>query len=141
MTSQITKDDIMGKIIGDCEQSRRKSLLHFVSLHLGIGNFYRGSTPGITLLWSNISSRGISNASRCCILQNLGKPRPCVLHLLWISQALLFLTVRRLRDLAKYVFFYVLQYISLSKRLVPEAINFLCGILFLGSSKEGHTRK
>ena len=66
---------------------------------------------------------------------------PSVLHLLLISQTLSSLTVTRLRDLTKCVFFYVLQYISLSKRLVPEAINFLCGILFLGSSKEGRTRK
>ena len=36
---------------------------------------------------------------------------------------------------------YLLQYIVSSKRLIPEAVNFLCGILFLGSNKEGHTRK
>ena len=34
-----------------------------------------------------------------------------------------------------------LQYVSLSKRFVPEAVNFLCGILFLASKKESRTRK
>jgi len=32
-----------------------------------------------------------------------------------------------------------LEYVSLSKRLVPEAVNFLCGILFLASKKESRT--
>lgn len=39
------------------------------------------------------------------------------------------------------IFFCPLQYVSLSKRLVPEAVNFLCGILFMASKKEGLTRK
>lgn len=41
------------------------------------------------------------------------------------------------------VFFvnFLLQYVSLSKRFVPEAVNFLCGILFLASKKESPARK
>lgn len=41
------------------------------------------------------------------------------------------------------VFFvnFLLQYVSLSKRFVPEAVNFLCGILFLASKKESPSRK
>ena len=36
---------------------------------------------------------------------------------------------------------FLLQYIFLSKRFVPETLNFLCGILFLASKKESPTRK
>jgi len=34
-----------------------------------------------------------------------------------------------------------LQYVALSKRFAPEAVNFLGGILFLASKKESPTRK
>jgi len=36
---------------------------------------------------------------------------------------------------------FILQYVSLSKRFVPEAVNFLAGILFLASKKESPARK
>ena len=49
------------------------------------------------------------------------------------------------KDLCKNVKVFIVdfffQYVSLSKRFVPEAVNFLGGILFLASKKEGPARK
>lgn len=65
----------------------------------------------------------------------------CTPAMVLMSQVLAQSPVRCMRDVFRGLFIcdLCLEYISLSKRLIPEAINFLCGILFLGSSKEGRT--
>lgn len=49
------------------------------------------------------------------------------------------------KDLCKnvkvFIVDFLLQYVSLSKRFVPEVVNFLGGILFLASKKQSPTRK
>jgi len=65
----------------------------------------------------------------------------CTPAMVLMSQVLAQSPVRCMRDVLRGLFLcdLFLEYISLSKRLVPEAINFLCGILFLASKKEGQT--
>ncbi|KAM7449136.1 nucleolar complex protein 14 [Porites harrisoni] len=65
----------------------------------------------------------------------------CTPAMVLMSQVLAQSPVRCMRDVFRGLFIcdLCLEYISLSKRLIPEAVNFLCGILFLGSSKEGRT--
>ncbi|KAL9983530.1 hypothetical protein ACROYT_G005716 [Oculina patagonica] len=65
----------------------------------------------------------------------------CTPAMVLLSQVLAQSPVRCMRDVFRGLFIcdLFLEYISLSKRLVPEAVNFLCGILFLASKKEGHT--
>lgn len=65
----------------------------------------------------------------------------CTPAMVLLSQVLAQSPVRCMRDVFRGLFIcdLCLEYISLSKRLIPEAVNFLCGILFLGSSKEGRT--
>ncbi|KAJ7333628.1 nucleolar complex protein 14 [Desmophyllum pertusum] len=65
----------------------------------------------------------------------------CTPAMVLLTQVLAQSPVRCMRDVLRGLFTCDLffEYISLSKRFVPEAVNFLCGILFLASKKEGHT--
>lgn len=65
----------------------------------------------------------------------------CTPAMVLMSQVLAQSPVRCMRDVLRGLFIcdLSLEYVSLSKRLVPEAVNFLCGILFMASKKEGLT--
>ncbi|XP_068709528.1 nucleolar protein 14-like isoform X2 [Montipora foliosa] len=65
----------------------------------------------------------------------------CTPAILLMSQVLAQCPVRCMRDVSRGLFVcdLVLEYTSLSKRVVPEAVNFLCGILFLASKKDDPT--
>jgi len=64
----------------------------------------------------------------------------CTPAILLLSQVLAQCPVRCMRDVFRGLFVcdLVFEYVSLSKRIAPEAINFLCGILFMASKKDGH---
>lgn len=65
----------------------------------------------------------------------------CTPAMVLLSQVLGQSPVRCIRDVLRGLFvcdlFY--EFVSLSKRFVPEVVNFLCGILFMASKKEVHT--
>lgn len=62
----------------------------------------------------------------------------CTPAMILLSQVLAQSPVRCMRDVFRGLFVcdLFLEYVSLSKRFVPEAVNFLGGILFLASKKE-----
>ncbi|XP_029197418.2 nucleolar protein 14-like [Acropora millepora] len=64
----------------------------------------------------------------------------CTPAILLLSQVLAQCPVRCMRDVFRGLFVcdLVFEYVFLSKRIAPEAINFLCGILFMASKKDGH---
>lgn len=65
----------------------------------------------------------------------------CTPTMVLLSQVLGQCPVRCIRDVLRGLFVCDLfhEFVSLSKRFVPEVVNFLCGILFMASKKEGPT--